>query len=111
MRGGLIALFSCPVTREEHTAIIEFIGRAVGGEQPPMDVEADAIIRALFKRNPDAAYRVTMMAMEMALAAHSAGVKPVERPRSRRWFATLFERREAVRQRREPEISSHVIQL
>ncbi|WP_299959998.1 hypothetical protein [Acidocella sp.] len=109
MRGGLIALFSYPVTREEHTAIIEFIGRAVGGEQPPMDVEADAIIRALFKRNPDAAYRVTMMAM--ALAAHSAGVKPVERPRSRRWFTILFERREAVRERREPEISSHVIQL
>lgn len=103
MRGGLIGLFSCFVTREEHTAIIEFIGRAVGGEQPQMDVEADAIIRALFKRNPDAAYRVTMLAM--AMEAPSGGVKPVARTRYKGWLATLFDRREPVRPRREPAIS------
>jgi len=31
-----------------------------------MDVEADAIIRALFVRNPEAAYRITMLAMVQA---------------------------------------------
>jgi hypothetical protein len=102
-------MFSYFVTREEHTAIIEFIGRAVDGEQPPMDVEADAIIRALFKRNPDAAYRVTMMAM--ALAAPASCMKPAQRPRGKKWFAALFGRHETVRQRREPEISSRVIRL
>ena len=30
-----------------------------------MDLEADAIIRALFVRNPDAAYRITVLAMQL----------------------------------------------
>jgi hypothetical protein len=58
------------VTREEQKTIIEFVCRAVNGANetapPPMDIEADAIIRALFVRNPEAAYRVTMLAINMA---------------------------------------------
>jgi hypothetical protein len=54
------------VTREQHRDILEFIGQAVNDAPGPLDVEADAIIRAQFVRNPDAAYRVTMLAMELA---------------------------------------------
>ncbi len=80
------------MTKDEHKAIIEFVARAVGGEQPPMDVEADAIIRALFVRNPDAAYRMTMLAMRLAAAA--AAVEPAETARRKHWLAALFERRQ-----------------
>ena len=55
------------VTREEQKLITQFVSRAVNGADgvtpPPMDIEADAIIRALFVRTPEAAYRVTMLAM------------------------------------------------
>jgi hypothetical protein len=68
-----------------------------------MDVEADAIIRALFKRNPDAAYRVTMMAI--SLSAAPAAEQKVERPRHKGWLAALFDKREATRTRREPAVS------
>jgi hypothetical protein len=58
------------VTREEHRNIIGFIDLATnpdsGLERLPLDVEADAIIRALFVRNPEAAYRVTVLAMAQA---------------------------------------------
>jgi len=61
-------------------AIKAFIERAVAGGQPDVDVEADAIIRALFKRNPEAAYRVTRLAMSLAAAGTPAKKQP------RRWF-------------------------
>jgi len=53
------------VTRDEHQDIIAFIDEAVRQDDSaaPLDVEADAIIRALFVRNPEAAYRVTKLAM------------------------------------------------
>lgn len=58
------------MTREEQKSITQLIGRAVTGTEgaalPPMDIEADAIIRALFVRNPEAAYRVTMLAVGLA---------------------------------------------
>lgn len=58
------------MNRDEQKQIIDLIGRAVKrvqeGSDEPMDVEADAIIRALFVRNPEAAYRVTMLALEQA---------------------------------------------
>jgi hypothetical protein len=92
------------VTREEHKAIIEFIERTVNGVQPPMDVEADAIIRALFKRNPDAAYRITMLAM--SLTGRPPSAQPVEMPRHKGWLGGLFDnRREDVPARLEPVIS------
>lgn len=99
---GFVAL-SYFVTREEHQTILAFIERAVGGEQPPMDIEADAIIRALFVRNPEAAYRVTMLAM--SLAAASVAAEPVHLTRAKTWLSTLFDRREVVAARRNPIIS------
>jgi hypothetical protein len=53
------------VTREQQKSITEFVARTVSADHPPMDIEADAIIRALFARNPDAAYRITMLAMAL----------------------------------------------
>jgi hypothetical protein len=59
-----------------------------------MDVEADAIIRALFVRNPDAAYRVTMLAMGLSrqLRERTEAKMPVRKS----WFAN-FMKREQVR--------------
>ncbi|MDE8348213.1 MAG: hypothetical protein POG74_01835 [Acidocella sp.] len=57
------------MNRDEHKQIINFIEIAVAGsgvDSGPVDIEADAIIRALFVRNPDAAYRVTMLAINQA---------------------------------------------
>jgi hypothetical protein len=80
------------VTRDEHKAILAFIEYAVGADQSPMDVEADAIIRAIFKRNPDAAYRMTMLAM--AAAASQAVQPPSEAPRHKSWLSSLLEKRQ-----------------
>lgn len=54
------------MTQQEHKNILAFLDRVLSGPHAPLDIEADAIIRAYFKRNPDAAYRVTMMAMNLA---------------------------------------------
>jgi hypothetical protein len=95
------------VTRDQHKAIIAFISAITGGEQPPMDVEADAIIRALFVRNPDAAYRVTMLAMSLVASAETQ--RPPDLPRHKGWFSTLFDKRSGESQgpndRREPVVS------
>jgi hypothetical protein len=87
------------VTRDEQKAITEFVDRAVGGIQPPMDIEADAIIRALFARNPDAAYRITKLAMALS----NAQLSPAERPTGtesltvaapqKKWLSGLFGRK------------------
>lgn len=77
------------VTHEEHMAILSFIDRATGGEQIPVDLEAEAIIRACFKRNPEAAYRITKLAMALAAKAEPAP-KLAERPKS--WFHMLIDR-------------------
>jgi hypothetical protein len=80
------------VTREQHKAILAFFDDVAGGAQPPMDVEADAIIRAMFVRNPDAAYRITMLAM--ALSQPPAAAPAAAQPARRSWLSGLFERRE-----------------
>lgn len=67
-----------------------------------MDVEADAIIRALFKRNPDAAYRVTVLAI--SLSAARVAEQQVEQPRYKGWLAALFDKRETTRTRGEPAV-------
>ncbi|HEY1856386.1 hypothetical protein [Acidocella sp.] len=79
------------MTRDQHREIIAFIQAITGGDQPSMDVEADAIIRALFVRNPDAAYRVTMLAM--SLLANAEAQRPQDLPRHKGWFSTLFDKR------------------
>jgi len=82
------------VTRDEHKAILAFIDYAMGGDQSPMDLEADAIIRAIFKRNPDAAYRMTMLAM--ASAETQAAPKPMDAPRHKGWLSAWFEKRHSL---------------
>lgn len=76
-------------------SILGFLDRLMSGAREAgapesVDVEADAIIRAFFKRNPDAAYHLTKLAM--ALAAQKAPLTP-EPSKSRNWFAALLERR------------------
>ena len=51
------------MTRDQQKSITEFVARTANVGDTELDVEADAIIRALFVRNPDAAYRMTMLAM------------------------------------------------
>ena len=75
------------MTLQEHKTILAFLDHALGGPQEPLDVEADAIIRAYFKRNPDAAYRVTKLAM--ALAQPPLVEDEPNAPKRRRWFPML----------------------
>ena len=93
MREAAFASLSYRVTRDEHKAILAFIDCAMGGDQSPMDLEADAIIRAVFKRNPDAAYRMTMLAMS---STASKVVQPLDLPRHKGWLAALLEKRLAA---------------
>ncbi len=93
------------MTREEQRAITEFIERAVGRVGavglPPLDVEADAIIRALFVRNPEAAYRVTLLAMGQVREVERCRAEVAEGQLRRRrpWLARLFETRRLLRER------------
>lgn len=51
---------------EEHKNILAFLDQMLReAAEEPLDLEADAIIRAYFKRNPEAAYRITRRAMRM----------------------------------------------
>ena len=80
------------MTREQHKAILALLEHSVEADQEPVDVEADAIIRAFFVRNPDAAYRVTML----ALAGHEPAAA-VETPvRRRSWLSAMLEKRERL---------------
>jgi len=87
------------MSRDEQKEILELVDRAVNGTAAlpalPMDVEADAIIRALFVRNPEAAYRVTMLAVAQAReieALHVALAMP-DQAVARGFLARLFKRR------------------
>jgi hypothetical protein len=98
------------MNREEQKQILGFIERALtsdrGAPLPPMDLEADAIIRALFVRNPEAAYRITKLAMtleselEALRAATGSGGERRLPGRVGWWFA----RRKAAANRREPQL-------
>ncbi len=73
-------------------SILAFFDKLAAADEAPVDVEADAIIRALFKRYPDAAYRVTKLAMALEaapadLAVHTAASEP------RGWFSSFMGRR------------------
>jgi hypothetical protein len=72
-------------------SILAFLGRAMGSSQESVDVEADAIIRAFFKLNPDAAYRVTKLAMSL-MAASEPIAGPSVPSKHRNWFINLLER-------------------
>ncbi len=99
------------MTRDEHREIIAFIDEAVRPDRAaaPLDVEADAIIRALFVRNPEAAYRITRLAMGQrdALARLQTELAEVKASTGRTWFSRLFRKPNRKRRalRREPDLS------
>jgi hypothetical protein len=99
------------VTRDEHRSIIALIDEAVHSDNAaaPMDFEADAIIRALFVRNPEAAYRVTMLAMAQrdALAAVKADLAIATAETEKHWLLRLLKKpmRTSRVPRREPDLS------
>ncbi len=100
------------MTRDEQKSITGFIEHAVNPdsrpEKAPLDVEADAIIRALFVRNPEAAYRITLLAM--AQAEELTGMKEklaAERKSFRgNWLSRLLKKQDTARSlRRDPRLS------
>ena len=98
------------MTRDEHRDIIAFIADAVrqddATDQAPLDVEADAIIRALFVRNPEAAYRVTKLAMAQrdGLAQLQIELAEVKAITEESWLSRWLKKqsRRQRRTRREP---------
>lgn len=99
------------MTRDEHRNIIAFIEEAVRphAAAAPIDVEADAIIRALFVRNSEAAYRVTALAMaqQKAMAQLKTELAEVKASIGRNWLLRLLRRQDRRRRtpRRDPDLS------
>ncbi len=92
------------MTRDEHREIIAFIDEAVRQDDAtaPLDVEADAIIRALFVRNPEAAYRVTKIAMAQRdeLTALKAELADMYDEAGKNWLSRLLKPSRPTRSRR-----------
>jgi len=83
------------VTRDEHREIIAFIDAVTRPQaEPALDVEADAIIRALFVRNPEAAYRVTKFAMAQRaeLAEMRLRLAEARAEASAHWLSRLWKK-------------------
>lgn len=101
------------MTREEQKSITGFIDLVakppVSAQKPPIDVEADAIIRALFVRNPEAAYRMTILAMAQAEELAKVKNELDEERKSFRgtWLSRLLKKEETLRRshRRDPRLS------
>ena len=101
------------MTREEQKSISRFIELAVKpvaiAQKAPFDVEADAIIRALFVRNPEAAYRMTMLAMAQAeaLTRIKAELDNERQSFRQNWLSRLLKKPDKLRrsQRRDPRLS------
>jgi hypothetical protein len=74
------------MTREEHLTILAFLDRVMTAPEPAPDVEAETIIRAYFKRHPEAAYRLTRFAMTQT------GPAPLPHKAERSWLGGLFMR-------------------
>lgn len=78
---------------QEHKAILTFLDNMLrDAAEEPLDLEADAIIRAYFKRNPEAAYRLTKRAMSM-MSPVIANL-PDESAQRRRWLP-IFRNRQS----------------
>lgn len=101
------------MTREEQKSITGFIEQAVkpnaSAQEIPMDVEADAIIRALFVRNPEAAYRMTMLAMDQAeeLAGIRAELDAERKSFRGNWLSRLLKKQDPAQRhpRRDPRLA------
>jgi len=84
------------MNRDEQRQITALIDRALtddsGASAGVMDVEADAIIRALFVRNPEAAYRVTKLAIMQSeeIERLRALLAELSRVRHTGWLTRLF---------------------
>ena len=79
------------VDLQEHKAILAFLDHMLReSADEPLDLEADAIIRAYFKRNPETAYRITKLAMSMMQV--SVAEITVTTSRRRRWLPLFRER-------------------
>lgn len=79
------------VDLQEHQAILTFLDHMLReAAEEPLDLEADAIIRAYFKRNPEAAYRITRLAMMTGTLRVT--VLPNAVSRRRRWLPLFRER-------------------
>jgi hypothetical protein len=101
------------VTREEQRNITGFIELAVkpvaGTPKAQLDVEADAIIRALFVRNPEAAYWITTLAMAQAEELARVQTELHDERKSFRgtWLSRLLKKEGNLRrnQRRDPRLA------
>lgn len=84
------------MNRDEQRQITALIDRALtddaGVSAGALDVEADAIIRALFVRNPEAAYRVTKLAVMQSQEIERLRSLLAELSQVRRsgWLTRLF---------------------
>lgn len=84
--GATLLLNVTAVDLQEHKSILAFLDKALHeAAADPFDLEADAIIRAYFKRNPESAYRITKLAMKTALLTT---IEPPA-PRRRRWLLSF----------------------
>ncbi len=100
------------MTRDEQKSIIGFIELTVKpapiAQTAPLDIEADAIIRALFVRNPEAAYRMTMLAMAQAEELERVKTELDHERKSFRgsWLSRLLKKEDTLRRspRRDPRL-------
>jgi hypothetical protein len=98
------------MNRDEQKQILGLIDRALNGASdspiPTMDVEADAIIRALFVRNPEAAYRVTMLAIAQTqeIEALRSALAAPDRTAAQGLLARFFSKRALTESLRERQI-------
>lgn len=82
------------MNRLEHQTILGFLDKMLhDAAAEPFDLEADAIIRAYFKRNPEAAYRITFMAMQQGLQMQ-ANVVSETKSQGWRWPRLLLRRQD-----------------
>lgn len=83
--------------QKEITQLIESVLQdSPGAALPPLDIEADAIIRAMFVRNPEAAYRMTMLALGQAreLEAQRSQTSESNARARQTWLSRLFKKRQ-----------------
>ena len=92
------------MTRDEQTAITAFIDSALRCDAQ-IDVEADAIIRALFVRQPDAAYRITLLAMQLASATSKPDKEAGAAMPGKGWLGAIFDKAPKTRRQDEPTAS------